>query len=122
MFNIVSKIDNYDRIFCLRPDINFISPITIEELQTPGFVTSVTHHTSDDITQDIFYHADISTIKIKAEFANHIDKYWYDKDYPGIDFEQSLNQYLKDNNILIANSSLLFNIPRIDGTISVFNR
>jgi hypothetical protein len=121
MFNIAIKTNNYDRIFCLRPDIDFTSTINLEELKLPGFVTSSSRYNTAKYTQDIFYHSSPEIIKIKTEFVNHVDTYWYDKDYTTIDFEAALNEYLSDNKVPIINSSLLFNIPRINNCRSTFN-
>lgn len=120
IFDIAKEYDNYDRFFCSRLDINFLSALDLIELENPNLVLSQTKVSYEDFRQDIFFHGTKNLVELRSEYYNHIEEYWYDKDYITLEFEHALTNYLKDKNIPISESNLRFNIPRINGKTSEF--
>lgn len=121
IFDVAKEYDRYDRFFCSRLDINFLSKLDTKELENPNLVLSKTRHSRDNFRQDIFFHGNINYVELRSQYYDHIESYWYDHDYINVDFEIPLTNYFKDKNIPLSESNLQFNIPRITNTTSKFN-
>lgn len=111
---------NYDRIFCTRLDLLYLNRLDPSEFTIQKLIVSKTRFSSLDFIQDIFFHGIPDIVKSRIELYNHIDNIWYDKNFIDIDYEIALTEYLKQKNIPISESSLKFQIPRINGSVSVF--
>lgn len=119
-FDIAKQYDNYDRIFCTRLDIKYLSKLDKAELEDPRIFFSKTYHTSENVTQDIFFHGGVSVVQKRIDLCDCIDQYWYSQNI-NEDYEGVLNKYIKDKNISYTESSLKFCIPRIDNTVSNYD-
>lgn len=116
----VMSYDNYERIFCTRLDLFHLNRIDYNEFSIPKLIVSKTQYSNANYIQDIFFHSVPDIIKSRIELYNDIDNIWYDQNFVEIDYETALTQYLKQKNLQTMESSLKFQIPRINGTISIF--
>jgi hypothetical protein len=104
------KYDNYDFIFETRMDIKYESKLDLNEFNSKELMCFEVKH---DYAMDFWFFGSTENMKIKIDYANNIQKYWYDKDYMNIWYESGLLHYLNDNNIKCKKSSLRFQVPRI---------
>lgn len=109
LFEKVKQSDNYDKFFCTRMDIKYLSDLNYKDLECSDLMSP-----NVDVFNDVWIVGNQEQIDIKTKYVYHIDEYWYNsKDYNVYTHEECLKQYLKDNNVTCKNLDLKYEIVRL---------
>jgi len=117
-FNTARQHGKYDRYFSTRMDINYLSKLDVTELQSPKLLVPKTAYDgTHPYIFDIWTIGSEEQLKIKTNFYNAIDQYWYNitENFHSYIYEQALKTYYTDNNIETQTSQLKYCAPRIIG-------
>lgn len=119
--NMTIQNGPYDRVFALRPDIEWLSPLDIEELQKPevycgrhGALLAV------GANSDIWNHGTQKDMDVLCNYFYYMEQYYFTNPNR-LDFhENAWSCYMKDQGITVLPSNLKFRIPRISGPDTYF--
>lgn len=95
IFEHMVKYDNYDRVFHLRPDLNFTTKLDINELNSGKY------YTPNFGAWDLWGFGTVDHFDIKTNFCHYTDKYWYSPGpSPNHNYETALLNYITDKGMV----------------------
>lgn len=108
LFDKVRTHKKYDKFFCTRMDIRYLSTLKYQDLQCEDLMSP-----DVDLFNDIWIVGNEEQIDIKTKYVYHMDDYWYSKNYNVYTHEECLKKYLKDNNVKCSNLDLKYEVVRL---------
>ena len=114
VFQIAKNSEKYDKFFCTRMDIKYLTNISIDDFNSPYLLSPPMPHEGRNECRDVWLIGDENQIDIKTKYVDHIDEYWYNKTvYNTYDHETALTDYLNDNNVQYKNINIEYEVIRL---------
>lgn len=120
VFNMSKKYHKYDKYFCTRLDINYLSMLNNNDIYRKEYVVSHSTKHPDNMIFDFWSICSFEQLEIKTQYYNEVDNYWFTKDMIAVPYEMSLYAYLQDHTIPIYRSNLIYNVPRINNSVTSY--
>lgn len=117
-FEMARQYEKYDKYFSTRLDINYLSKLDINELNSSNLLIPKTAYDGKyPYIFDIWTAGSEEQLETKTNFYNAIDDYWYNytDNFHAYIYECALKQYYNDNKIQTQTSEIKYCAPRIIG-------
>jgi hypothetical protein len=111
----------YDKYIATRLDINYVTNLNIDELQSDNYIVSNSAIHPRNMVFDFWSIGSLDHMETKSKYLDEIDRYWFTTDMYHYCYEHALHAYLCDNNFKIYRSNMQYNVPRINNMITAYN-
>jgi hypothetical protein len=127
VFEISQSFGDYDRYFMARLDVDFETPLDIEELKSDFMYFPSWWAMHDETVPgklgllDLFHFGNKEQLASRVGYKNKIGELWYAKIPSNRNtYEGAFTGYMHSTGVQIKNSNLKYTVPRVTGEVSRF--